>query len=585
MSILFFDSYPSTESEEENPDLFPMFKLEMEKAQRPVTRTEENGVHTYSTTKLSPRNPSRHDSPPNEDLKLLVDSIADYAVSFELSDFPAIVADWIPRLAQDPLPGSYQHLLLLIFAEGRYCVSMHRAMADAASIPDFLSTHRHRIRLFERTRNIDRQWTLREEPKKAPRLATHPDYTAEGCRIDEWFFESDLATLRELVGPLRDAEHPVLWITGRTKRAKEMLEQWEASMERIKQFKQELIVGQFNRKINWTIYDSAKPKTEEREDLMSMRQSRIDACKASTVWGEYLPDESQLWESNKYARGLHMKNFNRRSNSEKSVDLNYMPKPNVTKSMGYYLGSIIVPQTLEESLLNFIVQIAEWLALARGFPAVHLFIDMVRLFTSYGVDLANATQVQYCRFIPRMRPSACTDRPLRRRTKSLLNFQEKTGAGNQQYFADVKEHNQYLFYMLFQRNTLLFFDNESISWEGPLQTLEWVNRQGRKVLNSKGSCPRHQVGSSIVPDGAWQDIIKSDRPSDSGHEISTKKGYEGNDSQAHKEKIQKEIIDANGSAGRNSSAILRLDTLAAVLDTMESEGWKHRIRKRGTRSE
>jgi hypothetical protein len=46
-----------------------------------------------------------------------------------------------------------------------------------------------------------------------------------------------------------------------------------------------------------------------------------------------------------------------------------------------------------------LLQIAQWLALARGFPAVHLFCDIARLFAIYGVDVANAVQIELCKHL------------------------------------------------------------------------------------------------------------------------------------------------------------------------------------------
>ncbi|KAJ5106279.1 hypothetical protein N7456_002954 [Penicillium angulare] len=602
MSIRFIDSSPSPESGEERPDLWRMFKLEMERNPRPVTKGNTGEPPTRSATRPPPRIPLYRRSPQNQDLEILLNAVSGHTIGFEISSFSELVTKWIPRLEENLLPGSYQHLLALMLADSMYCTRMHRAMAGPGAIPDFLSSHRDNIQQLERASNIDRPLKLGKEPSRTARLAPHPDYTAEGRSIDEGLFESDLSTLRELVGPLRDPNQLVLWITGRSKKAKKMLEQWEESMKRIKQFREELLESQNSRKTNWTIYHTANPRTEEREDLMSMRQSRIDACKATMMWGEYLPDESQLWESNKYAREIHMKRFHRRSYSENSLNVSHVPKHKITENMDQDIRTTTPPQTPQESsILNFLVQIAEWLALARGFPAVHLFIDMVRLFTSYGVDVANATQVQYCRFIPRMRLSAFADRPIKHRTKSLLTFQEKTGVGNKQYFADVKGHNQYLMDMLLKRDTLLSFDNESISWKQPLQTLKWADGGGfYKALNLKGSCPRHRFGSWNVSDEAWQDNTESDRLATAYGEGFTEDDNDDNDQLegdlehdlegVHQVELKKKrdnsgIIDSNEHTGRGSSALLDFNILAALLDTMDDEEWKHRIRKGDFQSE
>lgn len=47
-------------------------------------------------------------------------------------------------------------------------------------------------------------------------------------------------------------------------------------------------------------------------------------------------------------------------------------------------------------LFTLLVQIAQWLALARGHAAVHLFCDICRLFSVSGVDDSNAAQTAFC---------------------------------------------------------------------------------------------------------------------------------------------------------------------------------------------
>lgn len=47
-------------------------------------------------------------------------------------------------------------------------------------------------------------------------------------------------------------------------------------------------------------------------------------------------------------------------------------------------------------LFTLLVQIAQWLALARGHAAVHLFCDFCRLFSLSGVDVSDAVQIASC---------------------------------------------------------------------------------------------------------------------------------------------------------------------------------------------
>lgn len=122
--------------------------------------------------------------------------------------------------------------------------------------------------------------------------------------------------------------------------------------------------------------------------------------------------------------------------------------------------------------MNLLVQVTEWLALARGFPAVHLFIDICRLFNVYGVDVANATQVRFRKFLVNMRLPDDSNYPTRDRIHSL--FRDKTTI-HPFFDLDARYHEDKWGYSTNENvNSLLARDNNSISWTFPLQILEWA---------------------------------------------------------------------------------------------------------------
>lgn len=56
-------------------------------------------------------------------------------------------------------------------------------------------------------------------------------------------------------------------------------------------------------------------------------------------------------------------------------------------------------QGYAEELFTLLVQIAQWLALARGHAAVHLFCDICRLFFLSGVDVSDTAQTDFCAYL------------------------------------------------------------------------------------------------------------------------------------------------------------------------------------------
>lgn len=155
-------------------------------------------------------------------------------------------------------------------------------------------------------------------------------------------------------------------------------------------------------------------------------------------------------------------------------------------------------------MLTVLVRTAQWLALARGFPAVHLFCDITRLFTIYGVDVANATQVEYCKLLINMRlPRDMPPFPVLSFPFTDTMLYER----NPEYFRDVQATNKSLARALIHEETLLSRDDDSISWDYPLQTLTWVTRGAKTVLVLKKPFQRCRFDPGHVVDTEWEDFV------------------------------------------------------------------------------
>lgn len=128
-------------------------------------------------------------------------------------------------------------------------------------------------------------------------------------------------------------------------------------------------------------------------------------------------------------------------------------------------------------ILALLVQVAQWLALARGYAAVHLFTDTVRLFTMVGVDVANATQVEVCKYLiaEQLWPDGVGN------SSSVLRESERARCGST-LIQGVMETSRALGQRLIEVDTLLHRDDESISWDIPLQLLKWVRWGDQRSL-------------------------------------------------------------------------------------------------------
>ena len=109
---------------------------------------------------------------------------------------------------------------------------------------------------------------------------------------------------------------------------------------------------------------------------MTLHQSRIDACKGTMYWDEYRSDsfmyEVVAHDVQEYCstgtctpRLLEIDGFEPPSYA-------HSPPVQCSEEKVYDLCDDTAFNSENGRLLNLLVQVAEWLALARGFPAVHL---------------------------------------------------------------------------------------------------------------------------------------------------------------------------------------------------------------------
>ena len=133
-----------------------------------------------------------------------------------------------------------------------------------------------------------------------------------------------------------------------------------------------------------TIYSPRNSTPDDRKAEASVREFRMDACRASLGWGEFLKTD------------LHFTSFHQSYKSslidtapERARAIGFLPplQPAIPKYVPVHPETEPVAwctwprEDLRNIILDLILKIAVWLGLARGAAAVHLFCDVVRAFT------------------------------------------------------------------------------------------------------------------------------------------------------------------------------------------------------------
>ncbi|KAJ5807812.1 hypothetical protein N7474_009081 [Penicillium riverlandense] len=435
--------------------------------------------------------------------ELLLESVDNFWIGFDLSTFPQFIASWIPRLRHAALPGSYEQLLLLLYDDLAHYVQLQKSMADG--IPNYLTTHRDRVLYEDRLRNVGRayEWSHPRYRKPATLHARRPSSLTRKNAEESLFF-AELRMLRDLVAPVRDASLPVYWITLRKDRADDMEPEFAASQDIIARFKIHLQESLYDHHKNYTIHCTRSSTADPRKDL-SLKQFRLDTCKGTLLWEKYPPDPMHFTDFHQHYRDHLLQTDPFAAQEAGFLPPISTPPPTVKVAYqpGVDLGDRWAPVTYESKILTLLVRTAQWLALARGLPAVHLFYDVTRLFTIYGVDVANATQIGFCNLMASLRfPRDAHVQPPARPPLTPSG-----GIHNPEYFRDLEAANRAMVQALINEDTLLGRDDDAISWDFPHQTLAWSADGCERKLVLKRPFQRCRFNPVHVVDTEWEDFI------------------------------------------------------------------------------
>ncbi|PYH50063.1 uncharacterized protein BP01DRAFT_286057 [Aspergillus saccharolyticus JOP 1030-1] len=335
--------------------------------------------------------------------------IAKFTRGFDPSIFRNEVISALPHLAGSAFPSNHVHLLLLLFATDAEVQVMQVELE---------------------------KWTLQRYEDVFKRYR-------EANSLDETYFAAEIETLRRLLEPLRgDSTHPVYWLGSRRADPGQARQQLEAATTVINAFKKDLIAalhfGPQERE-----FPKPLPVSVERSALVSIKQLRIDACKDTLQWDEYNKSTLVFTHFHSAYKALIC-----RDNSDKARNLGWLPPavmvaPRASSPHAAVGDLAYWPLRQDEKrIYDLLIRTAIWLALARGLPAVHLFCDIVRVFTFHKPPKdASLAEVAYLRRLTQLRmpvEEEEEEEAIHPETQIPLTFQNPSlTTSNDTYFKDV----------------------------------------------------------------------------------------------------------------------------------------------------
>ncbi|OJJ75031.1 hypothetical protein ASPBRDRAFT_119820 [Aspergillus brasiliensis CBS 101740] len=345
----------------------------------------------------------------NERLDQLME---EFTRGFDPGIFIDEVANSLPGVLKDIFPGSYEHLLSMLFESDD---SMHATQMKLE------------------------KWLLDRYPQVLNKIDTERQETNI---TDETYFGAELEVLRKMLAFLRkESDKPVFWLNSRRANPTKAREQLEASIRVIELFKSDFMAAMRMDTEDRKIYNPL-PVSTERTAFLSIKQLRIDACKASLSWDGYM-DSAIVLTSFFHAYKAYTCEH----------------KPDKARAWGWLPPQGLAPPRLSAEIaqvgdlakwdfehatgaLDLLLRTALWLGMARGLPAVHLFCDVARLFTTHKPSLkANEPYVRFLRHLTQTRVSIAG---IKSTPPTPVPFKESDGNTNGDYFDDVFDSDKIL---------------------------------------------------------------------------------------------------------------------------------------------
>ncbi|KAF9886834.1 hypothetical protein FE257_011081 [Aspergillus nanangensis] len=342
---------------------------------------------------------------------------------FDPGKFDDVVKTSLPILHTDLFPGSYNHLLVIL-------------------LEDLNKMETTQIALEDGLRERYKCWTL-----------THPSDTSI---TDETFFGAEIEILRKLLAPLRDDGDTtkVYWMNTRRPDRAKVCWQLETSVRVIREFKRDVLAAMESKNDDMTIYNPLPVSTERSAD-MSIKQHRIDACKATLSWDGFRESDIELTTFYQFYKEYVSTYEPAKARASGWLPPKTLEAPHISTKAAKEQDLVSWPTEHRNNItLSLLLKTAMWLSVARGLAAVHLFCDVARFFTLYKPPkLAKPSYICFLQHLTQLRVSidgiqSHLPTPFPFRDEVLADY-------NPDYFDDVWKSNRTLAVGLAENLSLL----------------------------------------------------------------------------------------------------------------------------------
>ncbi|KAL4808683.1 hypothetical protein BDV18DRAFT_157623 [Aspergillus unguis] len=337
----------------------------------------------------------------NEKLDELIEK---FTKGFDPGAFGGTIIASIPMLTRNLFPGSYAHLLLLLLE------SFEMVQATQLSLEGWLAEHFHGNPII------------------------HP---TEISITDETFFGAEIEMLTKLLQPIREGtRNSIYWVNTRRMHPTRTCEELEASIRVIESFKNDVCEALKDDHELRTFYTHL-PISVERTAMFSMKQLRLDACKATLHWDNYNGTEIEFTSFFRFYKA-HISE----TEPEKARATGWLPptSPGTPRLSAEEAdeGDLAswISHGVNNEIIDLLLKTALWLSLARGLAAAHLFCDVARLFVLNEPNKAMTDE--YGRFLLKLiRLRTATDGVQFSPTAPVPREPKTLPSRNVDYFQDV----------------------------------------------------------------------------------------------------------------------------------------------------
>ncbi|KKK23527.1 hypothetical protein AOCH_007662 [Aspergillus ochraceoroseus] len=289
--------------------------------------------------------------------------MAKFTKGFDPGTYAKEIRASLPKLVTNLAPGSYNHLLALVFE------TYDRFQSLQIDMEAWLQ-HRYQRAKIARPSNI--------------------------CITDETLFALEVEMLRKLLEPIREGSNKdVFWLSTRRAAPTWACEQLEESAKVIEVFKTDICSALKSPDTTRTIYINL-PVSVKRTAIISIKQSRLDACKESLSWDKYTGSDLEMTAFYQLYKSYVSTNDPARARASGWLPplCPQTPRSSAPEAQEGDLAKWPASEPTE-NIHELLLKTALWLGVARGLAAVHLFCDVARLFALTGPP-AEVTDEHLC---------------------------------------------------------------------------------------------------------------------------------------------------------------------------------------------